>query len=298
MRALALDPHERYPSAEVFRSDLVDVRPLLPGGSFAPPPSVARPQPPSRFNPVVATIVALALVGIGLLLYFLLRNDSVRIPAVTGQTAAAAQRTLADAGLRSSLVHEKSTDVAVGRAIRTDPAAGSEVAKDSAVLVVINGNQADIRVPSLIGQTKAAAADNLSQLGLRATFSQTRDAAPAGTVVGQSPPPAASVAPGTIVTLTVSSGAPTQTVERTTTVQTTSTVTTPAPAPATVRVPTATGMTLDEASRAITAAGLAIGTITNERTQSQPPGTVIRQDPPAGSRVGTGAQVALVVAAG
>jgi beta-lactam-binding protein with PASTA domain len=42
---------------------------------------------------------------------------------------------------------------------------------------------------------------------------------------------------------------------------------------------------------------LAIGTITNESTPSQPPGTVIRQDPPAGSQVDPGAQVALVVAA-
>jgi len=141
---------------------------------------------------------------------------------------------------------------------------------------------------------------------------------PAGTVIQQAPAAGERAEPGATVMLTVSSGDGQSTVTQTETETQTQTQTVPAPAPTpaptpdpspetttvttqapdtTVQVPTITGMTLDAATRRLEDAGLRVGTAT-EQPGSQPAGTVLQQNPTAGTRVDSGTDVAVVVSNG
>lgn len=305
-KAVAVDPALRYQQADPFREDLLAIRQGLPTivtrevetVRVAPLP----PPPPSRLGPAIA-LAALIILALGVLLYFLLRDGDTTIPAVAGQPAAVAQQRLTDAGLRVSLAQEQSDQTDPGTAIRTDPPAGTEVDSDSTVVLVIDG-QAGGTVPQVVGRTQAQATAALTQAGFEVSAARVANDAAAGTVVEQAPPPGTPAATGSTVALRVSSGPETETVIET--------VTTPAPAPAPappaptpsapapsqVRVPSVVGQSLDDASRAITGAGLAVGTITRQRSDTQPEGTVLSQDPAAGSQADTGSQVTLVTSSG
>ena len=65
-----------------------------------------------------------------------------------------------------------------------------------------------------------------------------------------------------------------------------------------VSTPNVVGQTQAAAQSAITAAGLSVGTITNQSSASVPSGSVISQNPTAGSNVPTGSTVNLVVSSG
>lgn len=69
------------------------------------------------------------------------------------------------------------------------------------------------------------------------------------------------------------------------------------PAPSPVRVPVVVGLDLADASRALRAAGLAVGDV-RERDVVAPAGRVLESDPPAGRWVRAGAAVTLEVATG
>lgn len=64
-----------------------------------------------------------------------------------------------------------------------------------------------------------------------------------------------------------------------------------------IRVPVVTGMTLSDAARAISSAGLSVGTV-SQVNDSAPAGQVIGQDPAAGSSVAVGSSVVLTVSLG
>ncbi len=247
MRAIAANPADRYPDAIAFRNDLVAVRPLLPGHVVAtvteviPVASVPPPPPPRRTNPLLVALAVLMIVGLGILLYFLLRDDTTTIPPVAGQPAATAQQTLSDAGLQSRIVQEQNDGLDTGTAIRTQPGAGSEVDEDSTVVLFVDGVAGAVAVPAVVGRQQAEATGILSQVGLRSTVVPVDSQAPAGSVVAQSPPAGAPAPQGMLVTLSVSAGPGTTTVERTTTVQSTTTVPAPAPPPAPPPAPAGPG---------------------------------------------------------
>ena len=82
------------------------------------------------------------------------------------------------------------------------------------------------------------------------------------------------MAPGSAVALVVSSG------------------------PAPVAVPNVVGLSQAAAETAITGAGLTVGTVTNQNSDTVPSGDVISQSPAAGASVAPGSAVALVVSSG
>jgi serine/threonine-protein kinase len=65
-----------------------------------------------------------------------------------------------------------------------------------------------------------------------------------------------------------------------------------------VAVPNVVNMTEAAATTAISFAGLAVGTINRESSASVPSGSVIRQNPAAGTNVAAGSAVALVISTG
>lgn len=131
------------------------------------------------------------------------------------------------------------------------------------------------QVPNVIGQSYEQAERTLAARGFRAERGESRfnPAAPRETVLDQDPPPTSLEVKGTSVSLVVSQGQEL------------------------VTVPTLTGMTREEALRALDEARLDAGEIT--RTASElPRGQVLETTPAAGTRVTVPATVNLVVSAG
>ncbi|HEX4243670.1 MAG TPA: PASTA domain-containing protein [Steroidobacteraceae bacterium] len=213
---------------------------------------------------------------------------AVLVPNVAGQAQAAASSALAAAGLVvGSITQQSSATVAAGNVVSSSPAAGASVASGSSVsLVVSSGPPAGpppVSVPNVIGQTQSAASTALTAAGLAvgSITQQTSASVPAGSIVGSTPAAGASVAPGSSVSLVVSSGPPA-----------------PPPPPPPVTVPSVIGTTQTAAAGAITGAGLAVGTITQQASTLVAAGSVMSTSPAAGSSVSSGTAVNLVVSSG
>jgi eukaryotic-like serine/threonine-protein kinase len=308
LRALAKDPAQRFADAEEFIAALLEVRRALPDAEqgqsdrgaqrpTAPPPVVvpAAPLPlpatgglaipaagstggdpyeeGARHWPwVVAALVALALAA-GIALLLLPGSHQVRVPAVTGQTEAAATATLKRAGLTATPASRSSTTVPAGVVISASPAAGSLTSRGAHVEIAVSSGPASLPLPKVQGLTQAQAVARLRSEGFLPTVQQQPSASVRqGLVIATDPPSGTEVQAGSPVAVFVSSG------------------------PAQVRVPKVTGETQAGAAAALTAVGLSVGSVTAQVSASQTPGTVLSQSPAANSSVRTGQKVNLVVA--
>src|SRR5205814_8625985 len=96
----------------------------------------------------------------------------VSVPNVVGQTHAASPCTTPFRGLTlGTVTMQSSSTVASGNVISESPAAGTSVAKGSAVnLVVSSGAPApgQVAVPNVVGETEAAATSAITGAGLTA----------------------------------------------------------------------------------------------------------------------------------
>jgi beta-lactam-binding protein with PASTA domain len=202
-------------------------------------------------------------------------DGTVAVPNVVGLDVAAAEIALGLVGLNvGNLTSAFSEDVPMGAIVSQDPAAASVVAGNSEVDLVISLGAA-VTVPNVAGQSQAAAETAIEDAGLTVgTVTQEASAVvPAGNVIRTNPAGGTQVAAGTDVDLVVSLGA------------------------TDTEVPDVTGGTVAAAETALEAEELVLGTITQRIDGSVAPGTVIEQDPVAGTTVGTGTAVDVVVAA-
>jgi beta-lactam-binding protein with PASTA domain len=133
-----------------------------------------------------------------------------------------------------------------------------------------------VTVPNVVGQPQASAETAITGAGLTVgTITQaTSNTVPAGNVISQNPLGGTLALAGSPVSLTISLG------------------------PAPFLVPNVVGMTQSAATTAIQAAGLQVGTATTANSPTVPAGSVISQNPPAGSSVPEGSSVSLVVSLG
>ena len=92
---------------------------------------------------------------------------AVIVPAVIGQTQAAAQSALTGAGLTAgTIVTAASSTVPAGQVISQGIAAGTQVPAGSAVSLVISSGAQTATVPNVVGQTQAAAQSAINGVGL------------------------------------------------------------------------------------------------------------------------------------
>jgi 6-phosphogluconolactonase (cycloisomerase 2 family) len=141
------------------------------------------------------------------------------------------------------------------------------------------GGGTNVTVPNVVGMTQAAASSAITGAGLTVgtvTMANSSTVA-AGDVISENPAAGASVASGSAVALTVSSG--------------------PAPPPQ-VAVPNVVGATQAAATTAITGAGLKVGTVTMASSKTVPSGSVISESPAAGTKVAPASAVNLTVSSG
>ncbi len=201
----------------------------------------------------------------------------VTVPNVVGLTQAAAGTALAGAGLvAGAITQQYSATVAVGSVISQNPAASESVLPGTAVALVVSKGPAPVAVPFVVGLTQAAAESAITSLGLTvgAVTEEYSATVAAGKIISQTPTVATNVAPGTAVNLVVSKG------------------------PAPVGVPDVVGLAQADAETAITNAGLKVGTVTQQYSNTVPTGQVIDQTPIAGTSVAPGTAVDLVVSQG
>ena len=134
----------------------------------------------------------------------------------------------------------------------------------------------NVPVPNVVGTTQATAQSAITVATLIVgTVSTAHDAViPAGSVISQNPVAASLVAPDTAVDLVISSG------------------------PAPVAVPNVVNFTQTNAQSAIIAATLTVGSVSQALSATVPSGSVISQNPVAGTSVLPGTSVDLVVSTG
>jgi len=203
----------------------------------------------------------------------------VTVPNVLNQTQAAATTAIVSAGLVvGTVTQQSSATVLAGNVSSQNPTAGVGVAAGSAVNLVVSTGPAPapgpVAVPNVLNLTQAAATAAINGAGLVVgTVSQWSSATvPAGSVISQNPNAGTSVAAGSAVALVVSTGP--------------------------VAVPNVVNMTQAAATTAITFAGLAVGTVSTASNATVPSGSVISQNPAAGTNVVAGSAVAIVVSTG
>ena len=136
--------------------------------------------------------------------------QSVTVPDVTNYLQADAEQQLKNLGVSVLVTQAVEPTVASGSVIRTDPAAGSQVAAGSTVVVYVSRPQVSTtaKVPSLVGLSSVNDARTLlvqNKLGLGSTTEQYSDK-PAGTIIGQNPAAGSTVKVNSRVSVTVSAG--------------------------------------------------------------------------------------------
>ena len=138
-----------------------------------------------------------------------LGTQYVTVPDLTNYVQADAEQQLKALGVSVLVTQAVDTSVASGAVIRTDPAAGTQVAAGSTVIVYVSRPQVatTTKVPSLSGMSVDDARTLLVQnhLGL-GSQSKQYSSQPAGTVIGQSPEAGSTAKLNSRVNVVISAG--------------------------------------------------------------------------------------------
>ncbi len=300
LKAMTKDPDRRYQDAAEMRADVeralagqgVTVPAAAPaatqrmgyggqtghgGGTRTLPPYAEEPEQPEqrrRTWPWFAALVVLLLAALAAGAYFLVNSFSgaaqVQVPDVTGSTQRQATQQLRSEGLRVDVTPEFTDEAQRGIVFRQDPGAGATVREGETVEIFVSKGPQTVTVPNLQGLSRQEAITQLRQAGLEKGKVEERPSTqPQGRVLESDPPAGKEVDRGTTVDLVVSSG------------------------PATV--PDVVGQQADAAASELESKGF---TVTRERrtTSEGEPGTVVAQNPSAGTEVEPGTEVTIVVA--
>lgn len=139
-------------------------------------------------------------------------TKAITVPDLSGKTADEAKKELTANGLKSASGEAEYSDtVEEGHVISQNPAAGTEVAKDSTVTYILSKGSAGIDVPNVVGQREGAAVTTLNNAGFYVnTDYMESDTVEAGLVISQDPS-SGKRKEGDAVNIVVSTGKKTQT---------------------------------------------------------------------------------------
>ena len=219
---------------------------------------------------LAATFVIFALVGMRVAL----RARDVQVPNLVGVPVDSAAQTLGGIGLALRVDPNQRPDERVppGRIVHQDPAAGAEARRQRTIRVWVSSGPKTIIVPALVGQTERTAHMRITEDGLEiAGLSEFRSPDyPADAIVAQDPAPA-SRAPQ--VSLLLNRG------EQATTYV----------------MPDVIGTNGERAAEALRTRGFRVAIVGSQPYPGVPPGTVVRQQPAGGFRVGPSDLISLEV---
>jgi beta-lactam-binding protein with PASTA domain len=210
-------------------------------------------------------------------IFFVSGCAKVAVPNVEGLTQDAATTAISGAKLKvGTITQQTSNTVATGKVISQDPASGSSLAEGSPVNLVISSGPQMVAVPNVEGLTQdaATAALTAAKLKVGTIIQQTSNTVATGNVISQDPASRSSMAQDSPVNLVISSG------------------------PQMMTVPNVERLTQDDATTAVTAAKLKVGTVTQQASNTVATSKVISQDPASGSSLTQGSPVNLVISSG
>ena len=138
------------------------------------------------------------------------------VPASAGQTYDQFQRAIGSmpVQLERKDLADSTGKIPAGTIIRTSPAAGVKVKRNSAIQVFVSTGPPIIAVPGVTNQTQDDATSTLTQAGFKvdATASDYSTTVPSGSVISQDPSSGATVPKFSTVKLVISKGPPTVTI--------------------------------------------------------------------------------------
>jgi len=225
-------------------------------------------------------LVIVGALGATFLLFFVvsvrvaLWARQVQVPEVVGATASEATAALSPLGLALRVDENERPDeqVAAGRIVMQDPPAGAASRRQRTIRVWLSSGPRTTVLPALVGQSERAARVRLREDDITvASLSEFRSADyPAGTVVSQLPDAAS---PAGEVSLLVNRG------EETTT----------------YLMPDVIGVHGEQAADALRRLGFRVSIVGTQPYPGVPSGTVVRQQPASGFRVGATDAISLEI---
>jgi serine/threonine-protein kinase len=290
MRALAKDPAARWQDADDFAAALEAARPTLGTAAVGQDTAAFVPvaatqhyeeeeEEPGRRWPWIALGLTALLLGLAALL--LLGGEQKDVPGVTGQPLEIATDTLEDEGFEVEV--DRRPDLApVDQVIDQTPNAGTRADEGSTVTLVVSSGPGQITVPTVDSFSEKRAVKELTMAGCGdredttlcgfkvEVREQASDDVDEGKAIRTSPRGGTQAEVGSRVLLFISSG------------------------PKQVEVPDVIGLERESAQSTLDRAGLGF-TVREEESDSEP-GTVLEQDPAAGTVVDKGSRVQITVA--
>ena len=196
--------------------------------------------------------------------------DMKTVPELTGKSQDEAQRSLTEVGLTVGAITDAySEDVPQGQVISQSVAAGTSLAHDSAVDIVLSKGRQPLTVPTLSGLSASAAKSAIEDLGLVAAPTDAySDTVAEGQVISQQTREGSTLYRGDSVAYTVSKG------------------------PEKVAIPDVVGLQREEARSRLESAGF---TVKEEAILGGFFGTVRSSDPAAGTMTKKGSTVTITI---
>jgi eukaryotic-like serine/threonine-protein kinase len=190
------------------------------------------------------------------------------VPDLRGRTVDQAEQLLAQQNLKVGKVTRGfSSSVAKNRIVSTNPAAGEEVRRDTAIALVVSKGPEPVDVPVVTGRNVTEATQVLQQAGFRVTTRTAASDKVARDLVISQKPSGGSAPRGSTVELTVSTGPPL------------------------VTVPDVRDKQVDQARQILQSAGLQVSVL----RLPGGPGIVLAQSPGPGSQAPRGSTVRISV---
>lgn len=216
-----------------------------------------------------------AEVGSTVVVFVSTGEERIAVPPVIGLTEEQARSAIDDAGLVVGNVdYRPDPNRPEGIVIESNPLQGTEISRATPVNLVVSSGPEIVTVPDVTGRTEREATSVLTGDGLRVTVDEEHsDSVDANIVIRQDPAAGTEAVAGDVVLIVVSLG------------------------PAPVDVPNLSGMTVQQATNALTERGLVINVATTTQPVNDPAQheRVVAQNPASGVTVNRGDTVTVTL---
>lgn len=209
-----------------------------------------------------------------------LEGEEITIPDVSGMSEEEAKETLIAKGFKKaniSVEQKQSDSVDTGLVISTTPEADAKAAEDTKITIYVSTGAGKVTVPNLVGKSQEEAESALSEAGLNGSASEEYSDTEAGKVISQEIDSGEKVDKGATVSYVVSKGKKPE--EK-------------------VTMPPVVGVYQSRAESLLRAAGLSVGKVTSEYSDTDAEGVVISASFNEGDKLNPGTVVNLVVSKG